>query len=65
MSSISARPTGCRYATIASTSSAAAESLAGRAANAARSMASAKIGSVVICHPPATSANSTPWPSAS
>src|SRR5256886_16129809 len=61
ISSTSTRPTGWRYAMMASVSSAAGESRRGRKANWARSRASAYSRRVRNCHPCAISTSSTPW----
>src|SRR5437867_2247997 len=60
ISSTSSRPTGWRYAMIASVSSAAGDKRRGRSANCARSMVSAYSRRVRNCHPSAISTSSTP-----
>src|SRR6266404_1440402 len=61
ISSTSSRPTGCRYAMMASVSRAAGLRRRGRSANCARSIASAYSRRVRNCHPCAISISSTPW----
>src|SRR5216683_132851 len=63
ISSTSSRPTGCRYAMIASVSNAAGLRWRGRSANCARSIGSAYSRRVRNCQPPAMSTSSTPWSS--
>src|SRR5258705_2987153 len=63
ISSTSRRPTGWRYAMMASVSSAAGDSRRGRSANCARSIVSPYSRRVRNCHPSAISTSSTPWSS--
>src|SRR5687768_13872053 len=61
ISSTSRRPTGWRYAMMASVSSAAGDNRRGRSANCARSIVSAYSPRVRNCHPSAISTSSTLW----
>src|SRR6267378_1348573 len=63
ISSTSSRPTGWRYAMMASVSSAAGDRRRGRSANCARSIVSAYSRRVRNCHASAISTSSTPWSS--